>query len=258
MGFWKSTLIFVSAVVLFGALFSANMFLTLHWSLNYENVESTAQNLTDKLLEDLGEKGILLQEYSNKKFLCYGNENMTFSFNDEEIAVPCEIIENGGKEFLEYFISKITYNLYYKNYDCEFLDCIKTQEQPLVLISEKARIYWGDKFYVALLVAFVAFVVLFFLNTKKSVAFLVGGGMIIISALPFKDVTKLFSLLPEFLPFDVLPVFFSDSYGVYVIMLIAGIVFLAVGLVIGFFKYGVKIKNFLNKRKGKTSEEAKV
>ena len=251
MGFGKGLLIFLSAVIFFGALFASNLFLTLHWSLNYDNVEASAQNLTDSFLTELGYKGTLFQEYEDKKFSCYGEQEINVSLGDEEFSIPCSVIENGGKDVIEYAVSAMTYKLYYQEYDCDFLDCIKNQNQPLVLFSDKARIYWGEQFRLAMIIALVAFVVLFFVVSKKGTAFLSGGALIIVAALPFKDVTKLLDLLPEFLPFDIVPVFFSSSYGVYVMMLVAGVVFLAIGFVINFYKYGVKMKNFFGRKKSK-------
>jgi len=203
MGFIRGSVIFILTFSLFIALFLGNIFLTLNWSLNYDNVQPYLKNLTNNLAKDSGSKAILLQEYNSKRINCPEKESVKFSFEENQIEIPCNIINKDAKSTIDYVINETIPKIYYKNYKCDFLDCLKTKNQQLVLISEKGKEYWGNKFYSVLIISLIIFILIFLFAKEKHSSLILTGSMIIFSALPFKQITWLLSLIPNLFPFKV-------------------------------------------------------
>jgi hypothetical protein len=78
-----------------------------------------------------------------------------------------------------------------------------------------------------------------------------GGIMIIFSSFPFKQLSLLFSIAPNFIPFELLPVFFSKSDSVFNLSIIIGLLMVVVGIGFGFFKLGMRLGNLFKKLFGK-------
>jgi len=251
MGFIRGSVVFILTVLLFIALFLGNIFLTLNWSLDYNNVQPYLKNLTNNLAKDSGSKALLLQEYNSKRIICSEKISINLTFEGNQIQIPCDIINKDAKLTIDYVINETIPKIYYKSYKCKFLDCLKTENQPLVLISEKGKEYWGDKFYSVFLISLIIFALLFLFVKEKHSSFILAGTMIIFSAIPFKQIIWLLSLIPEVLPFKIMPIFFSESSRVFLVMLILGIFFIAFGIGFSFFKWGRRINNILSKIIGK-------
>ena len=247
MGFIRGGIVFLLATGLFITLLMGNIFLTLNWSLEYDNVEPYIKNLTDEITGDSGSKGEILEEYEIEKVLCSTQESVTFTFEENEITIPCEVINQGSKAVIDYAVEDTIPKFYYKKYDCEFLNCLRTENQPLVLISETAKEYWGSKFQTMLLLSAILFALIFLFVKEKHTALTLTGVLIIFTALPFKQISWLLSFIPEILPFNIVPMFFTESNNVFLMMLIIGILFLAIGLSFNFFKLGMKIHEFYTK-----------
>jgi len=249
MGFIRSGFVFIFAIVLFLTLFAGNLFLTLDWSLDYNHVSPYIQNLSNDLAKDSGNKGTILSEYDIKKYLCE-NQNMSpieFTLDNETMVVPCEIIKEGGKSVIEYLINESIPIYYYKNYSCNLLDCVQKEGQPFALVSQHAKDYWKGKFYSTLLISLIIFVLIFLFVKEKHSAFILAGIMTIFSAIPFNQITWLLSLLPDLLPLNIIPIFFTQAGSVFILMLVIGIILISLGIGIKFFDWGMKLNELIKK-----------
>lgn len=260
MGFIRSGLVFILAIALFIALFVGNLFLTLNWSLDYNHVSPYIQNISSDLASSSGSKAIILQDYESKKILCQiqNNTSLNFSLNEEKISVPCEVVNTGAKPVIEYVINESIPLYYYKNYNCTLIDCVQKENQPLALVSQNAKNYWGKEFSSLLIISLIIFGLLFLFVKEKYSAFVLAGIMTIFSAIPFRQITWILSLLPDLLPFKVIPIFFTESGSVFVLMLIIGILLISIGIGIKFFDWGMKLNGLIRKafkRKDKKIEE---
>lgn len=257
MGLIRSSLIFVLAVGLFIALFAANLFLTLNWSLEYSHVSPYIQNISSETATTSGNKAIILRDYESKKFLCeFQNEStINFTFEEDKISVPCAILNESPEYVANYVINKSVDNYYYKDYNCTLLDCLEKENQPLAMVSQNARDYWKKEFYSTIIISLVIFGFLFLFVREKHSAFILGGIITIFSAIPFRQITYILSLLPNILPFKVIPIFFSESGSVFILMLVLGIILFSIGIGIRFFDWGIKLNNFVRKKLKKSPKE---
>jgi len=247
MGFIRSGVVFILAIALFLGLFVGNLFLTLNLSLEYDQVSPYIQNLSEDFAMSSGSKALILQNYETKKILCQKGDQVSldFTFDTEKIAVPCEVINKDGKSVIEFVINESIPIYYYKDYNCTFIECIQTKGESLALISEKAKTYWEEKFYSVALISLIIFVLLFIFVKEKHSAFILSGIMVIFSAIPFRQITWLLSLLPEFLPFKIIPIFFTKAADVFMIMIILGILLISLGIGIKFFDWGIKLNELI-------------
>ncbi|PIN71345.1 hypothetical protein CO153_02430 [Candidatus Pacearchaeota archaeon CG_4_9_14_3_um_filter_30_11] len=247
MGFIRSGVVFILAIALFLDLFVGNLFLTLNLSLEYDQVSPYIQNLSEDFAMSSGSKALILQNYETKKILCQKGDQVSldFTFDTEKIAVPCEVINKDGKSVIEFVINESIPIYYYKDYNCTFIECIQTKGESLALISEKAKTYWEKKFYSVALISLIIFVLLFIFVKEKHSAFILSGIIVIFSAIPFRQITWLLSLLPEFLPFKITPIFFTKAADVFMIMIILGIILISLGIGIKFFDLGIKLNELI-------------
>ena len=146
-------------------------------------------------------------------------------------------------------------DIYYKEYNCSLFECIKNEESPLVLLSEKSKNYFHQKFLFMLLISLIIIMVMIlFLESKYSV-FTITGILMIFAALPFRKLNWAINLLPEGKVTELFIVFFTKSISVFTIMLIIGGILLALGIAFEFLGLGLKINNFLNKFRKEQKEE---
>lgn len=264
MGFIRGSLVVLISILLFVSLLSLNSFFTLSKSLEYENVQIEATPLVYELTnlsssnilgidsnisEKIQEGADLVEQY------CANYSDYTFDYQGTKITLPCEevktITNSSSQSILNATVKNFIKNIYYRNYDCNFLDCFSKYDVPFFLISEKAKDYWGDKFYFSLLVSVVLAILLFIFVEYKSNFFLISGILLIATALPF---LKLSSLLISFYgTFAYLfKIFLSQASSIFWIMFPIGLILIGVGILFKSVKFGTwigeKIKQFRDKR----------
>ncbi|MDP3966037.1 MAG: hypothetical protein Q8Q04_00725 [archaeon] len=265
MGFIRGVFVLILTLFLFVSLFLSNLFLVLSWSLDYDNVAPYIKNTSIEMAQDSGSAGEFIENYEKKRFLCSNQDSVNITFDSEEIVIPCEIINEGGKASLEYAVERTIPDKYYLDYDCSLFECLKNENNEFVLVSEYAKEYWAEKFRITMLISIGLFLLIFLSLGKKHSAFTIAGIMVILSSLPFKEITWLASFSPEFLPFNTLPLFFSESNAVFTLMLMIGILLILVGMGFAFFKFGIKLSNWIDsifskmkKEKGNEESDEKV
>jgi len=251
MGAFRGIGLVIACVLFLVGILAMNSMLTVANSLEYENVQGELKEVIRQVLDEQEH----IDHFINKDFSeierhCLNNTEFVFNYEDseKEFVIPCDIVSEGSEAVIEYQINSFAEEIYYKEYDCEFWDCLDSSEDGMfVVVSEKAHDYWKNKFYLALLISLILFVLIFLLVEQKSNSFILSGALLITSSLPFIKLENVLSVFSgSFLQF--LTVFVSQSYFVFLKIFIF---VLAVGIVWKFFKIGFwiqeKISSWRNK-----------
>jgi len=250
MGAIRGVLLVIVSVLLFLAFLIGNTFLTLTLSLDYDNIQTELVSSVRNAAEnEINLNEVMTKNYPAMESYCKNNSEYVFKDDNSgyTFSTPCDIIAQGSEAVINYGANSFVEKIYYEDYDCEFWDCFKKTGSPLFLISEKARNYWNSKFYLALIASVVLIILVFFLVEKKSNLFIVTGGLLIISALPFMKLDWALSFISEKSFLELLTVFFNKAYTVFLITLISGIVILSIGILLKLFGVGFKISNLLSR-----------
>jgi hypothetical protein len=308
MGFIRSSLLVIASVLLFIALLVGNIFLTLSLSLKYETIEPEIvgvvndtvndfdmngffQNLqplmkiyaminpemAKEMDQDSGEKDTretfetfkpLMKEYCSIS----GGIEFDMPIIEEKLKIPCDKIDLGYDAIIEYIVKDITQKLYYKKYNCKFIDCVASN--PLVFLSEHAKNYWTSNFQLSLITIIILLILMFILSQNKSNFFILAGFIVIISGLPFMKLNSFIELIFSKINgielelvkikdvINIVLILFSKAHSVFLKTLIIGGIGIVIGIVLKFFKAGFKfnslIKKITRKPKKDTVVEIKV
>ena len=256
MGLIRGSAVFILTTALFLALFLGNFFLTFNLSLEYNNIEPYIQNITNELVEETEMTNMLTNQYAAMEVFCISYQSFDFQIEDITINIPCKTIKTGQSEVIDYSLKQLIPQLYYKKYNCEFFTCLKENNQQLVLLSETAKKYWNSKFLLMLTISTIIFILLFLFVQEKHSAFIITGIVLVFTAIPFKKIDWLFSFATDFLPLKIIHAFFTKANDVFLIIAIAGVIFVIIGFGFSLFKWQTKIINFLNKILKREPKEA--
>ena len=248
MSFLKGAVIFLVSLVLFITLFFANVFLNLTWSLEHDTLKPNLIQFTNKFIDKVGIGDGINTSLSSMELYCMTHTNYIFMQEDIGVEVPCSIIDTGAENSISYVIEYIIDKVYYDEYNCEFWNCVKTSKIPFVLISEKAKFYWYDKFKLMIYIAFFAFALSFILLKKKSNAFINAGILTLAAAILFKQFDWVLKIFPDNSLFEFLDIFLAKSLNILIIMCIIGTLLLIIGILFRFFNIGTRISNIFRRR----------
>jgi hypothetical protein len=259
MGVIRGILLVFVVVLLFLSFFAINLFYTLSLSLDYNNFQRESAGVIKDFLKEVNLTNIVGDKYNLIQLYCKNNSDLDFVFSAQGYTfdIPCSVALEGENAILEEGAKDLIHNVYYKQYDCNFLDCFGKSPIPLFLVSEKTYNFLTSKLYWLLTVSLVLLGLSFLLIEKKTNLPILAGSLLIISSLPFFKLDYFFSLFSEKIIFKFLRVFFSQAYFVSIRTLIAGIVLLVAGIILDIFKIGFKISNFISKIKKKKEEIVK-
>lgn len=279
MGFIRGGLLVIVSVLFFISLLIMNSLMVITFSLDYDNIKAELVPVVKETLKEQinissiisAEQYPLMQQYCENL-----SETDEYVFNIEgyTFVVPCSSLSQGAEAVVDSAIDSFVYEQYYKQYDCNFWDCLKGEGIPLVIVSEHSKDYWQIKFYYLLLSSLILLALMFLLIEKKTNLPWVTGPIVILSSLLFAKLEALtrwlintFVKIPfssEITPdsfFDFFNLIFVQSSKVFWIMFIIGIVLLVAGIILKFFTIGFKINEFLSKfgkKEEKGTEEKKV
>jgi hypothetical protein len=254
MGLLRGTALIIISSIFFIALLLSNLFLTLSWSLEHETLYPELQEIAKETLNEYNIIPEINSDFEQLELYCYDKEFYAFNSGKYSFKIPCEIIKQGKDATIEYSVGSFINETYYKGYDCEILECIKTENQPFVLVSEKTKDYFNEKFKMALLASIILFLTLFFLSKKKSNGLMSAGILVAISAVPFKGIKWIASLFNNSIIFEFIGVFFSKAHNVFLIMLISGLILFLIGLGLATMKYGLKLSKLFRKKESPETE----
>lgn len=258
MGVIRGILLVIVTVLLFLSFLSATLLWTLSSSLTYDNVQKESVAVVGDLLQDsLDVTSHIKEIYPIMQLYCQNQSNYFFDYEGYTFDISCSVALQGENAIIDEGVKNLVYNVYYAEYDCNFWDCIEKSPIPMFLISKKAYDYWNNKFYLSLITCLVLLVLMFLLVEKKTNAPILAGSLLIISSLPFIKLDSLLNLFADKTFVKFLGIFFSQAYPVSIKILIAGIVLLAIGIVLKIFKVGFFISDIISKfkKKGKKKPE---
>jgi hypothetical protein len=255
MGVIRSILLVLVVVLLFFSFFAINLFYTLSLSLNYDNLQRESASIVKDLLKEVNLTNIIGNQYALIELYCKNNSDFIFSAEGYTFDIPCNTALQGEDAIIEEGAKDLVHNIYYDEYDCNFIDCFKKSPIPLFLFSEKTYNFFTSKIYLLLTASLVLLGLSLLLVKKKTNLSILAGILLIISSLPFLKLDYFFSLYPDKIILKFLKIFFSQAYFVSVRALIAGIILLAAGIVMDIFKLGFKISNLFSKIRGKKNED---
>lgn len=262
MGFIRGLLLFLVGILLLLSFLTGNALLTLGLSLQYDHVQTELSSTVNEFLQ--GEAGIqdiglidgdvnLSAEVDDRmdtmREYCQNYTEYVFSYEDTTFVVPCGVVEEGPVAVLNAGIENAVERVYYKEYNCDFWDCIGEDPIPYFLVSAKARDYWMSKFYLTLVASLVLTILLFFLAENKKNFPVVLGTLIVIGALPFVKADVFIASLAGSLYLNFTTIFISQAPKVFWIMFIPGVIILAIGIILHFFHLGAKIAEKVNQMK---------
>lgn len=250
MGFIRGALIGLFSFVLFLFLVLMNFCLALSLSLDYENLQPALKNSTDTLLGVFLNNNSALSESND---YCLVEKEYVFNYENKDFRIPCETIEEGKDSVVNYISDNFIYDIYYTEYDCEFWECVTELKLPLVLISEKAKIYWSGKFFLLAALSLVLFALIFLISNNRPTSFISVGTLIILSAIPFRSFNWFLFFLPKQIS-SIFSLFFTKAHSVFVGVLIFGILFLVIGILSKILKWDMK---FSKKPSEKALEDVK-
>ena len=253
MGMIKGGALVIVSVLFMCALVIAALFWTISLSLEYDVVEeellevvrTVASEQTDFQAGINSNMGMMQSHCLNASEYVYADDSF-----GETFVIPCEVIANGSEAVIDYNVKSLVEKAYYAEYECEgwIVGCAQELDSPFVLVSDFSHDYFRDKFSFLLIVSFVLLGLMFFLAESKSGFFVLAGFLIILCSLPFAKLEWLLSFLDDsFL--DMFTVFFSQATSVFWRLLVAGILFLVVGIAMKMMGVGFKVSALFNKNK---------
>jgi hypothetical protein len=253
MGLLRGGLIFAISFLLFLSLFFGNVFLTLNWSLDYNVLQPEIKNISQNIAE---EWGITEEIEANKQYLelyCQTQDSIKLNESGFNLEIPCSTVNLGTKAMIEGGIDSLLNQIYYKNYNCSFWQCIKKTEDSTVLISETAKEYWKNNFKWALIISILLATALIFVESKKHTAFITIGILVMVAALPFKKIEWFFSIFPSSKVVDFIGLFFTKAENIFTTMMIIGVFLIIFGIALRIFKYGWKLSKWFTKKENNVS-----
>ena len=254
MGLIRGGLTFAIGSLLLISFLAMNLFLTFDLSLEYDNVKPKIVSA----IKDIAENKTNLTREIKENFVfaevhCQNNTDFIFIQGEYVFEIPCSVVNEGSDEFIDYGINQAIDETYYKNYECSFFNCLRT-EFPFFLISEQAKDSSKKRFYFSLIVSLILIIIMFFLTEKKSNLFIAVGSLLAISSLPFIKISTFLSFLDDsFLEF--IPVLFSESYNVFLISFTFGIIIIGIGVTMKFWDFGSFISEKFGKKKTQNKKQ---
>jgi len=257
MGAIRGVLLVFVAVLLFLSFLSLNLLWTMSASLDYETLQKASMGIVKDFLQEINVTSIMKQNYPLIQLYCRNYSNYVFNYQGYTFDIPCSVALQGESAIVEEGVRDIIHGVYYKEYDCNFIDCFKKSPIPLFLISQKAHDFWAGKLYFCLMACFILFILVFLLVEKKTNAFILSGSLLMVSALPFIKLDYLLSLFSDKIIFKFLEIFFSQAFRISIKILIIGAGLLIFGIILDIFKAGFFISNLISKIRERKEDKNK-
>jgi hypothetical protein len=261
MGLIRSGVVMFVSSLLFLGLFVSGLFLTLDWSLEYDTVKPQWDSFSSSLVEEMGVRDMLDENYELMRYYCQANEEFTFPVTESmNMVIPCSVVDEGPEAVISYGSEQIVEDIYYKEYNCSFVNCLKEQSEPFVLVSEKSQQFFHSKFILVFLATIVLFALMFLALESKHSVLTITGILMVVAALPFRKFNWIAKFLPDGAMEDLFLAFFTKSYNVFMIMAIVGVSMFIIGIAFEFLGFGVwfgKLFGLFKGKKGKSSSDKK-
>jgi hypothetical protein len=252
---------------LFGFLFSLSLVIaildnSLIQFTDYSAIKPTVSNLIVEQIKGSIPEEQLSTTYTGLKTLCQHQDTIEIPLFPENVpienvTVSCsELASTSQESFLNLVSNKMFDNIYYKNYSCEFINCLRNvTENYLVIMSSHANNFFKSIQVFAWITAGV-FGLAFFLviETLADKFKSIGISLLTTSILFFVMVYVIQYIMPpsnlfggltvkatEAIDQIIKPLFDSMTMS-YIVILIVGIVFTAIGFILAYKKSKEKPK----------------
>jgi len=260
MGVLKGFGLVIVCVIMFVLLISAGIFATFNKSLTYENVQPRVYNIANDIITiQIGSQEILNQFAPYLLTICRNESEIVQKIQNYTFVIPCSIVSEGQNSLINYTVDYLVKDFYYKEYNCTFVKCFQESSVPLFLVSNHAREYWRSLLYKTILGIIISFGLLFLLTEKKSNTLTITGSLMVVSSLVILQLNKIGTFIAKSIltPIStalkgtsvtkdiisqIVGLFFSESSKVFLWMFIAGLILIALGLVLRLTGWGMKIK----------------
>ena len=206
MGFLKGGAFVFTCVLLFISLLTLNSFLTMKISLGHDNVQEEFSPVVIDLANEVPDAierfskfdvsgfdvaAVIDNNFGNMESHCANYSDYVFIFEEQTIVIPCSYLAEGKGAVVNKTAGDFVEGIYYDDYDCNFWNCISKEKLPFFLVSQKARDYWGGKFYFSLIASLILVGLLFFLTENKANWPIFTGGLIVFSAISFSKINEI-------------------------------------------------------------------
>lgn len=241
MGFFRGGLVLILGILLFFSFLIMNSLFILSSSLKYDNVKEGLYSIVqdagtgvipEELLGDFNLTKAANKELAKAKNYCRQNNNSyVFNYEGYVINVSCQNVlnSNSSVEFINETYNDVVYDIYYKEYDCNFWNCFSKTGLPFFLVSEKARDYWKSKLYFSLLASLILIILIFLLVEQKQNTPIIVGVLLVLSAFPLLKLKDLLYFLAGKFS-SLINLFLSSTRTVFLFSLILGMFLVGAGV----------------------------
>jgi len=272
MGVLRGFGLIIVSILLFLSLLSAGIFATLNYSLTYENVQPKIYTIANSIItEQIGTEKIVNQLTPFLEIYCQNNTEIVQNFEGYTFVYPCTVIEQGYDSIINYTINYLIQDFYYKEYNCTFSECFQETSVPIFLVSEHAKDYWKSLFNKSIIAILILIALTILLIEKKTNTPILTGSLFVASSLIISQLKNIGTAIAKLIlsPISaalsnesskeiisqIVGIFFAESSKVFLWMFIAGIILIAIGIILKLTTLGIKIKNWIEKIKSKKKIE---
>jgi hypothetical protein len=232
MGLIKGGIVTIISFLLLCSFFFLNTSLTLTRSLEYDVVHGEIAKTVNDLIVSSSLQDKFLSFKQGTDSFCLNNSEYVFSSVGHAFVINCSLLDSSFEEIIDSNVERMTQDIYYKEYDCGFFDCISKTHSPEFLVSKHTRDYWNSKFYLALVLSLILIgVLLFFVENRYNLP-IWSGIVLIISSLPFMKIDWFIGLFSKLPILDFMNVFISQGYSVFLTMFPIGIALIVLGVIL--------------------------
>lgn len=195
-----------------------------------------------------------LQLLENMKKACEGKESIKGQFGPEDLIINCSDLDRlaAGGSVKDFVSSSFIDSAYYKKYDCDFVECVRSGE-PLfpLIIGDAANKFYASIFTYAVILTIILGA-LFVLSAEGVNGRLKSLGFSLVwSSAPFLVVSFFIGgIVGQFAPAElassvepIVSSVFSPSLMIYAYLLIAGVVLVIAGFLVKPENYRFSKKN---------------
>lgn len=147
--------------------------------VSFSFAQSTKPDTLKPLFKGLFESAMLdktdlNESYSNFLMACYNREYLEIHLDKENktpLSIPCKEISEGNSGKLSEILADSLFNkIYYSDYDCISIDCIKKIDSPMFLFSKVGNTLLSKSSYIILIVFFILLAAFSFIIKLKGIA----------------------------------------------------------------------------------------
>lgn len=261
MGIIRGGLVVILSILLLCSLLMMSALWTISSALEYTNIRANlGSSIKDVAFNQMNLSKTIDTNYPLAVASCQNKTEIFFTDEKKlyDFKIPCGAVNQGKEKMIDSAVAFLVNDTYYAEYNCDYWNCLAETGSPAVFLSEKSHNYWQGKFWLAVFVCLILFAILFFAVENKSNAFVLGGILAIISALPFMKISAFVSWFSkETILIKVLSALLLTSFGVFVIIALIGALLILVGILMKSFSFGMEIEEFFEKFGKKKEEEKK-